>query len=303
MIPTSLVSFSFSFPFILALAADGASPYSSKCDLQAITKHCVNTIQLVHDPEPYFNTTMFVSPPPLSASTTPVSSLVTLTVVTSILMISAIVWLGKTHSHSTGGVEERRKRMARSILRQQLSPPARRWKEQKQKNRAARSIQTSWRQSSLRLQQERQHELTSPTLLSLFGGNDPYRVSATKTVPMTHVQYRLDDESAASSSSSLPDLVDHKTSRRMHSFRGILLGLTLIVLLARCFVVTEDPWNTVERFSHKVELLARQHVKHFSTKAMVVEEEQPPRKRGSFDCDCNSYAKTLGGAYGPFVPF
>jgi hypothetical protein len=245
---------------------------------------------------------------------------VTLTLLASLVLIAAILWLGVNHSNP----EVRQKRAASILLQKKLAPRVQRWKHRKVQNNAARSIQLSWR--SKRSLVEKARELSAPTMLSLFGGYDPYHVAAVaasssssssyskKMVPMPHIEYRpMDDESTESS--SLPDLIYDKATSRKLSFHGIFLAVTLLVLLSRCIFVSDDPWTHVvpmqfigQQFATEKSLPSRSSATT-TTESCVVPAGEVARTRWQKNqgtCDrneCNSYAKTLGGAYGPFVPF
>jgi hypothetical protein len=227
-----------------------------------------------------------------------------LTLAASLAVTAAILWLGL--SHVQNAKQRHQHAAARRVLQQKLVPSARRWKHRLVQDQAARSIQTSWR--SKRSLQAHERALSAPTLLSLFGGNDPFQFALaassfsspqTKNVayPPPHVQYKANvDDEESTESSSLPDLIDHKvtsSSQRRHSFRAILLGVTLLVLLSRCLLITDEPWTAPTSWAAK-SLLGGSIATTTTTSPVVVSDGGTRSK---------SYAQTLGGAYGPFVPY
>jgi hypothetical protein len=88
------------------------------------------------------------------------------------------------------------------------------------------------------------------------------------------------------------------------------------VLLSRCLFVSDDPWTHVvpmqfigQQFAAQKSLLSRSGSSTTTTEssvvpAGVVATTRWQKNQGTCDRnECNSYAKTLGGAYGPLVPF
>jgi hypothetical protein len=237
-----------------------------------------------------------------------------LTLAASLAVTAAILWLGL--SHVQNAKQRHQHAAARRVLQQKLVPSARRWKHRLVQDQAARSIQTSWR--SKRSLQAHERALSAPTLLSLFGGNDPFQFalaassfssSKMKNVayPPPDVQYKTNvDDEESTESSSLPDLIDHKitsSSQRRHSFRAILLGVTLLVLLSRCLLITDEPWTAhmvgPMNFGPPSSLLAAKSLLGGSTATTTTS----PVVVSDGGTRAKSYAQVLGGAYGPFVPF